>query len=117
MKYAIAALLLLAVAANGATTLDIALPTTTTAGVPFNFTVTSRTGADVDSAYSGTVHFTSSASSATLPPDYTFTPADAGSHTFGATIAKAGFMEASANHTITATDVANSPSKARIYRP
>lgn len=58
-------------------------PGTSTAGAQFPITVTvldqyGHTGA----AYLGTVHFTSTDAGATLPPDYTFTAADAGTHTF-----------------------------------
>jgi hypothetical protein len=52
--------------------------------------------------YTGTVHFTSSDSQATLPADYTFTAADHGSHLFSVTFATTG------RETLTATDTANS---------
>jgi hypothetical protein len=48
--------------------------------------------------YTGTVHFTSSDPQAVLPADYTFTPADRGTHVFGAALRTAG------TQTITATD-------------
>ena len=38
------------------------------------------------SAYRGTVHFSSTDTTASLPADYTFTTADAGTHTFSATL-------------------------------
>ena len=45
----------------------------------------------VDTQYGGTIHFTSSDPAATLPPDYTFTAADKGVHTFdGVTLRSAG---------------------------
>jgi hypothetical protein len=55
--------------------------------------------------YTGTVHFTSTDGAATLPADYTFTTADAGSHTFseGVTFGTAG------SQTVFATDASNSP--------
>src|SRR5439155_18576756 len=48
--------------------------------------------------YTGTVQFTPSDGAAVLPADYTFTGADAGTHTFSATLKTAG------SQTITATD-------------
>jgi hypothetical protein len=41
-------------------------------------------------AYTGTVHFTSSDPAAVLPPDYTFVPGDQGVHTFQVTWTTAG---------------------------
>ncbi len=57
----------------------------------------------IATGYTGTVHFTSSDGSAPLPPNYTFTGADAGTHTFtnGFTLRTAG------GQTVTATDIAN----------
>src|SRR5262245_52372055 len=55
-----------------------------------------------DPSYLGKVHFASSDPLAALPPDYTFTPSDAGSHAFSITLKTAG------GQTITATD-ANLP--------
>ena len=37
---------------------------------------------NVVTGYTGTVHFSTNDPGATLPPDYTFTAADAGVHTF-----------------------------------
>src|SRR5262249_59787994 len=51
--------------------------------------------------YPGTVHFTSFDGAATLPADYTYTPADQGSHTFSATLQTAG------TQTITVNDSTN----------
>jgi hypothetical protein len=50
--------------------------------------------------YRGTVHFTSSDPRATLPPDYTFTAADNGQHTFTISLRGRG------RQTITASDAA-----------
>jgi hypothetical protein len=52
--------------------------------------------------YTGTVHFTSSDGSATLPADYTFTASDHGLHLFSVTFGTAG------SQTVTATDTADS---------
>jgi hypothetical protein len=66
-------------------------PATIPAGTPFSFTITAddRFG-NVETGYTGTVHFSALANDtqAVLPPDYTFTAADAGTHTFGATLFK-----------------------------
>ena len=59
-------------------------------------------GGNVDTAYRGTVHFTSSDPGATLPPDYTFTAADNGDHTFAGLIA----FSAPGNQVVTVADVA-----------
>ena len=66
-------------------------PFSATAGTPASITVTAMgaNGASA-SAYVGTVHFTSSDPQAGLPADYTFTPADNGSHTFNLTFFTAG---------------------------
>jgi hypothetical protein len=78
-------------------------PSTTTAGDSHTFTVTVQDpfGGTV-AGYTGTVHFTSTDQAAGLPADYTFTTADAGTHTFSATLTTAG------TQSITATDTANS---------
>jgi hypothetical protein len=63
----------------------------TTAGVANTFTLTVRdTIGQVASGYTGTVFFSSSDAQAGLPASYTFTTADAGSHTFSATLRSAG---------------------------
>ncbi len=70
-----------------------------TAGTPGNFTVTVYNAeGDIDSAYTGTIQFTSTDSKAALPPSYTFTANDAGVHTFSATFITTG------TQSITATD-------------
>ncbi|MBL8825447.1 MAG: VCBS repeat-containing protein [Planctomycetaceae bacterium] len=72
----------------------------TTAGVSNTFTVTVRdTIGQVASGFTGTVYFSSSDLQAGLPASYTFTAADAGSHTFAATLRTAGLQS------ITARDV------------
>src|SRR5205085_1544229 len=45
---------------------------------------------NVASSYTGTDHFTSSDAAAVLPADYSFTTADAGSHTFSAWLMTSG---------------------------
>jgi hypothetical protein len=51
--------------------------------------------------YRGTVHFTASDTAATLPPDYTFTAADNGVHTFSVTLQTLG------RQSVLATDTAS----------
>jgi len=76
-------------------------PSPTTAGVPGNYTVTIHNpDRTIDTAFTGTVSFSSSDPQAVLPYNYTFTSADAGVHTFSATLTTAG------TQSITATDTA-----------
>src|SRR6516164_2262760 len=66
-------------------------PASIPAGTPFSFTVTAEDKfGNVETGYTGTVHFSAQASDtqAALPADYTFTAADAGTHTFSATLFK-----------------------------
>jgi hypothetical protein len=84
---------------NAATHFKVNAPASVTAGQSFTITVTALTKANqLDAVYTGTVHFTSSDSSAVLPADYTFTLRDAGSHQFTVTLNTTG------SQTITATD-------------
>jgi hypothetical protein len=53
--------------------------------------------------YTGTVHFTSTDSKATLPADYTFTSSDHGRHTFTITPSATGSMTVTATDTTTAS--------------
>jgi hypothetical protein len=62
---------------------DVSAPGTSIAGDPFSVTVTAQDAYDnTITDYAGTVHFTSSDGSATLPADYTFVGGDNGVHTF-----------------------------------
>jgi Bacterial Ig-like domain (group 3)/FG-GAP-like repeat/FG-GAP repeat len=92
------------VTAGPATTFSFSgLPSTATAGVSFNFTLTARDQyGNVAKNYTGTVHFTSSDGQASLPADYTFVGGDNGTHTFTATLKTAG------SQSLTATDAATS---------
>ena len=66
-------------------------PTNTTAGIVLTFTLTAMDAfGNVATNYRGSVHFSSSDAQAGLPADYTFTGADAGSHTFTAILKTAG---------------------------
>jgi hypothetical protein len=80
-------------------TIVVGFPSPTTAGVAQNFTVTlDDPYGNIASGYRGTVHFTSSDGQAAMPANYTFTTADAGVHTFSATLKTAG------TQSLTATD-------------
>jgi hypothetical protein len=79
--------------------LDFTAPSAATAGSPFTVIVTVTIQGKRDTIINSRIHFTSSDPAAILPPDYTFTPADAGSHTWndGFTLMTPG------NQTISAT--------------
>jgi hypothetical protein len=78
-------------------------PSSTTAGVAGYFTVTAFDPySNIATSYTGTVHFSSSDGKAMLPANYTFTAADAGTHTFSAALKTAG------TQWLTATDISNS---------
>ncbi len=79
-------------------------PSPATAGVAATFTVTAETAAgSVITGYTGTVQFSSSDGLATLPANYTYTSADAGVHTFSATLKTAGPQSLFATDTVTAS--------------
>ena len=88
-----------------ASTMSVAgFPSVTTAGAAHTFTVTLRDPyGNIASGYSGTVHFTSSDAKAALPANYTFTTADAGVHTFSATLKTAGTQSITVADTTTAS--------------
>jgi hypothetical protein len=78
-------------------------PSSATAGVPFSVTVTAEDSfGHTVTDYTGTVSISSNDYRAVLPPDYTFTAADAGMRTFSVTLA--GATEVA---TISATDYTN----------
>lgn len=81
--------------------LKFAGPGTPTRTVPFDITVSVVNAYDnVVSAYTGTVHFKGT-QGVVLPPDYTYTPADGGVHTFSVTNNDGGY------NIITGEDVAD----------
>ena len=92
-----------------ASTMTVAgFPSPVAAGVASSLTVVLRdTYGNIASGYAGTVHFTSSDAKATLPANYTFTAADAGSHTFSVTLKTAGTRSITAADTLTAALKAN----------
>jgi hypothetical protein len=90
-------------AAPVATQLFVRTEETATVGVPTNVTVVATDASGhLAPNYTGTVHFTSSDGSATLPADYTFLPGDYGHHTFQVTFQNPG------TQTVTATDTMTS---------
>ncbi|HEY8741663.1 MAG TPA: hypothetical protein VIU62_01075, partial [Chloroflexota bacterium] len=89
----------IAVSAAAATHMVISAPATASAGGAFFFTVIAQDQFDnIASAYAGTVHFTSSDGTASLPTNSTLTN---GIGTFSVTLHTLG------NQTITATDTVN----------
>jgi hypothetical protein len=81
----------IAVTPAAATSFSVAGFPATTAGVAHPFTVTARDAfGNVATGYTGTMAVTSSDPIAGLPAGYTFTAADAGVHTFTATLKRAG---------------------------
>jgi len=68
--------------ANPHAVLQLTAPSRARAGSPFTVTVTALINGQPDTIINSPVHFTSSDPGALLPPDYLFTTADAGSHTF-----------------------------------
>ena len=78
------------------------LPSSVTAGTAYNFTVTAHDPyGNVATGYLGTVHFTSTDPSASLPTNYPFTSANAGTESFTATLNTAGTQTIVATDTIT----------------
>jgi hypothetical protein len=91
---------------TGAVQLSVSAPSNSTAGDPFSVTVTALSGSgNVATDYVGTIELTSSDPAALLPIAFTFTPDDAGVHTFtnGATLRTAGSQTLTATDTATAT--------------
>lgn len=84
-------------------TLTMAAPASVVAGVPFDVTVTVRSAGRHPSPYVGTVRFsTDDVLARALPADFTFTPADRGTHTFtGVTLVGTG------KHRLTVADTAH----------
>ncbi len=87
-----------------AITFVLSLPSVMGAGDAASATLTAynSTNYTVATGYTGTVQFTSTDGAATLPTNYTFTPGDAGVHTF-----PAGFiLRTAGSQVVTVTDVA-----------
>ncbi|KFE70328.1 beta strand repeat-containing protein [Hyalangium minutum] len=79
------------VSAAAASSLSLSAPASAPSGSAFDVTVTARDAfSNVAAGYTGTVSFSSDDTRAGLPTSYTFTAADAGSHTFSVTLGTAG---------------------------
>lgn len=79
-------------------------PSPITAGAAGSFTVTAlNANGTIDTGYTGTVRFNSSDGKAVLPATYTFTAADAGKHTFSATLKTAGTQSITVSDTLNAS--------------
>src|SRR5207244_3164830 len=77
-------------------------PSPTIAGASHTFTVTAKNAnGSNNTAYRGTVHFTSTDTAATLPANYIFTSTDNGVHTFSATLRTVGTRSITATDTVT----------------
>ncbi len=80
---------------------SFAVPSTAITSVPFAFTITAMTqSGSVNTAYSGTVHFSSSDGQAVLPANATLTN---GTGTFSATLRTSGSQTITASDTVTST--------------
>ena len=93
-----------AVSASTVASLAVSGFPATTAGTAQTFTVKARDAyGNVVTGYTGTVAFSSSDVRAGLPSSYTFTAADAGVHTFTATLKTAGTQSLTVKDTANAT--------------
>lgn len=89
----------IAVSSGAATHFTFDAPPNRTASLKFQITVTARDASgNVDTGYTGIIHFSSSDLLATLPANYTFTSGDSGVHTFEIVLLTAG------SQTLTVTD-------------
>ncbi|MGE5324624.1 MAG: hypothetical protein ACM3SW_17290, partial [Actinomycetota bacterium] len=90
-----------AVCASAPAKLSLSAPASANSGTAVNVTVTAQnsSGTATLTGYTGTIHFTSSDSLAVLPADFTFTGADAGTHTFSATLNTSGAQSITAQDT------------------
>ena len=93
----------IAVQAATARTLSVTgFPTTDRAGTASAVIVTAYDAyGNVANGYTGTVALSSSGGHAVLPGDYTFTPTDAGMHSFSVTLESAGTQSITATDTLT----------------
>ncbi len=88
------------VTAAAASILVITGPSSVTPGAAFSITVTAYDAyGNVATGYTGTIHFSSTDSTATLPANYTFNASDEGTYTFSALV-----LKKKGNQSIAATD-------------
>jgi hypothetical protein len=91
----------IAVTPLAAVSLSMSVAPTTPVNIPAKVVVSALDQfGNVATGYTGTVHFASSDPQAVLPADYTFTAADAGSHTFTVTLKTAGTQTLSVTDTV-----------------
>ncbi|KAA6463329.1 hypothetical protein DYQ86_08455 [Acidobacteria bacterium AB60] len=89
--------------AVGPVTFTVTTPASVSSGSAFNVTVQTKDSAGNNlSGYRGTIAFSSTDGSATLPANYTFTATDAGAHTFSGVI-----LRTTGSQTISATGTVN----------
>ncbi len=82
--------------------LDLSAPASITAGSSFSLTVSVKDSlGNTVTGYQGTIHVDTSDPLAAVPPDYTFTAADNGVHTFTVTLNTPG------DQTVTAADISS----------
>ena len=92
------------VSAAAAARFSISAPSSVTQGVGFKFTMTVLDAyGNVVTGYRGTLAFSSSDATASLPKNYTFTASDQGVHTFTKLV-----LKKKGTQTITVTDTLNS---------
>ena len=89
--------------ALGPVTFTVGTPASAAVGSSISVTVTAKKSDGTSlPAYRGTIHFTSTDATATLPADYTFTATDSGAHTFTGVI-----LRSTGNQTITSMGTVN----------
>jgi len=86
-------------------------PSPASPGVSNTLTVTALDAQNnAATGYTGTIHFTSTDGAAVLPGNYAFQPADAGVHTFSATLTTAGTQTLTVTDTVAASITGSSAS-------
>lgn len=99
----------IAVAAGAASQFIISAPSSVSSGSAFSLTVkVEDVYGNVVTGYTGTVHFSLSGGSGSLPADYTFTAGDNGVHTFTGLTLTAQRKNRQQSDTITVSDSKNS---------
>ncbi len=75
------------------------------AGSSHSFTIKALDAyGNLATGYTGTIHFTTGDTKASVPADYTFTPADKGAHTFANTLSPALTLRTAGSQWVRATD-------------
>src|SRR5207245_6150521 len=95
----------LGIMAASATHFSLSAPADSLSGMSFDVTVTALDPFEnVDSNYSGTIHFTTTDAdpNVVVPDDYTFTSADSGIHNFSSGV----ILISAGDQTLTVTDAA-----------